>query len=65
LDFRIITYLYEQGMLLKGQDIQEANRLIVKSKSDRIFRFLGERSREINEIIQHLPGYLGPQKPQE
>lgn len=58
-DDAIISYLYENGMLIKGKEIQEKNSLIVRSKSNRIFTFLSERSQEINELIRNRPGYLG------
>ena len=58
-DDRIILFLYQNAMLLKGQEIQENNRLILKSKSDRIFSFLSERSQEIDTLIRGLPGYIG------
>ncbi|MBW1739283.1 MAG: hypothetical protein JRJ69_17595, partial [Deltaproteobacteria bacterium] len=46
-DDAIISYLYKNEMLLNGKEIQEKNRLILKSKSDRIFKFLSENSQEI------------------
>ena len=58
-DDSIISYLYENGMLIKGREIEEKNGLILRSRSDRIFKFLGERSQEIDSLIRHLPGYIG------
>ena len=58
-DDAIISYLYENGMLINGVDIEKQERVILKSKSDRILRFLGERSAEIDAIICELPGYIG------
>jgi len=58
-DDAIISYLYENGMLIKGEDIDKQDRFILKSKSDRILKFLGERSAEIDAIICELPGYIG------
>jgi hypothetical protein len=58
-DDAIISYLYKNGMLIKGQDIEKQERFILKSKSDRILRFLGERSAEIDALICELPGYIG------
>jgi hypothetical protein len=46
-------------MLIKGKEIEEKNSLILKSRSDQIFKFLGERSKEINALICDLPGYIG------
>jgi len=58
-DDTIISYLYKNEMLLNGKEIQGKNRLILKSKSDRIFKFLSENSQEINSLIRDLPGYMG------
>jgi hypothetical protein len=58
-DDTIISYLYDNGMLIKGKEIEEKNSLVLKSKSDQIFKFLGERSQEINALIRDLPGYIG------
>jgi hypothetical protein len=58
-DDAIISYLYKNGMLIKGEGIEKQERFILKSKSDRILRFLGERSAEIDALIYELPGYIG------
>lgn len=58
-DDAIISYLYKNGMLIKGKDIEKQERVILKSKSDRILRFLGEKSAEIDSLICELPGYIG------
>jgi hypothetical protein len=58
-DDTIISYLYKNGMLIKGEEIKERNGLVLKSKSDRIFKFLSEKSKEINVLIRDLPGYMG------
>jgi hypothetical protein len=58
-DDKIISYLYENGMLIKGKEIEKKNSLILKSRSDQIFKFLAERSQEINALIRDLPGYIG------
>jgi len=58
-DDTIISYLYENGMLIKGEEIEEKNGLVLKSKSDRIFKFLSEKSKEIDVLIRALPGYMG------
>ena len=58
-DDTIISYLYKNEMLLKGADIERQDRLILKSKSDRIMKFLSERSTEIDSLICELPGYIG------
>jgi hypothetical protein len=64
-DDAIISYLYENGMLIKGKEIQEKNILTLKSKSDRISRFLSEKSQEIDALIRNLPGYIGSREVQE
>ncbi|MGD9032730.1 MAG: hypothetical protein PVH02_08725, partial [Desulfobacteraceae bacterium] len=58
-DDTIISYLYENGLLIKGEEIAEKNGPVLKSKSDRIFEFLGEKSQEIDALIRQLPGYIG------
>lgn len=58
-DDTIISYLYENGMLIKGEDIEAKNSVILKSQSDRIFKFLSEKRKEIDALIRHLPGYIG------
>ena len=59
-DDAIIAYLYHKGKLIKGKEIQEKNRLILKSKSDGILRFLSTNSDEVHALIRDLPGYIGP-----
>lgn len=59
-DDRIIAFLYENEMLIQGQEIQGRNAFILKSKSDHIMRFLGENSEEIDALIRKSPGYIGP-----
>jgi len=46
-------------MLIKGTDIEKQDKAILKSKSDRIMRFLSEKSDEIDAFIRELPGYIG------
>ncbi len=58
-DDTIISYLYQNGVLIKGKEIQEKNSLILRSKSDRIFKFLSENSPEIDALICNLSGYIG------
>lgn len=58
-DDAIIGFLYEKNMLIKGADIQVQDRLLLKTKSDRIMKFLGENSAEIDDRIRELPGYIG------
>jgi len=58
-DDAIISYLYKHEMLIKGSDIERQDPVILKSKSDRIMRFLSENSTEIDALIRELPGYIG------
>lgn len=58
-DDAIVVYLYKNDMLLKGSEIEGQQRTVLKSKSDRIMRFLSEKSGEIDEMIRELPGYIG------
>jgi hypothetical protein len=59
-DDTIIHYLYQQGLLIKAKEIEEMNGLVLKAKSERMFRFLSERSEAIDSLIKNLPGYIGP-----
>ena len=61
----IIAFLYEKGMLIKGEVIRSGNRMILKSKSEQIFRFLSENSKDIDRMIRGLDGYIGPRKIEE
>ena len=61
-DDRIILYLYENEMLIKGQVIRSGNGPALKSKSEQIFRFLSENSEEIDRLIRRLEGYIGPNR---
>jgi len=58
-DDSIITYIYKNGMLIKGEDIRRQDPLILKKKSDRILEFLSRKSSEIDVLIRELPGYIG------
>jgi hypothetical protein len=55
----IVLYLYENQLLIKGMEIQSRNGLILRAKSDRILRFLSEHSKEVDQRIRDLPGYIG------
>ncbi len=59
-DDTIIFYLYKNEMLIKGEEITRQDRLTLKSKSDKILRFLSEHSPELEALICELPGYIGP-----
>jgi hypothetical protein len=58
-DDAIISYLHKNDMLIRGDDIERQDQLILKSKSDRILKFLSERGVEIDALISELPGYIG------
>jgi len=58
-DDTIISYLYENDMLIKGQVIAKQDPFVLKTKSERILKFLSERSVEIDALICELPGYIG------
>ena len=58
-DDTIISFLYNNGMLIMSEDIKSQNQFILKSKSEQIFQFLSSKNAEINELICHLPGYIG------
>lgn len=61
----IVSLLYENGLLIKGEEIERRDTVLLKSKSERILRFLSEKSGEIDEMIRDLPGYIGPRKGEE
>ncbi len=58
-DDTIISYLYKNEMLIKGTHIEKQDKAILKSSSDRMMRFLSEKSTEIDAFIRELPGYIG------
>jgi len=58
-DDTIIQYLYENGMLIKGELIGRQDRFLLKSKSETILKFLHERSAEIDAMIRERHGYIG------
>ena len=60
-DDTIVSYLYKNGMLIKGSVISGGNELLMKTKSEQIFRFLSESSQEIDKLIRERDGYIGPQ----
>ena len=49
-------------MLIKGSVITSGNELLIKTKSEQIFKFLAENSGEIDKLIRELDGYIGPQE---
>jgi hypothetical protein len=61
-DDTIISYLYRNGKLIKGEDIKAGNELVLKTKSEQMFMFLSENSKEIDNLIKGLEGYIGPRE---
>ena len=60
-DDTIVSYLYKNDMLIKGSVINSGNEMLIKTKSEQMFRFLSENSREIDKLIRERAGYIGPQ----
>ena len=58
-DDTIISYLYKNKKLIRGDEIQNRVSLTIKSKSEEIFRFLSQHSKDIDSLIRNLPGYIG------
>ena len=58
-DDTIVAYLYENHLLIKGQEIQSRNEVVLRAKSDHILRFLHEHSQEVDQRIRNRPGYIG------
>lgn len=64
-DDTIVSYLYKNGLLIKGSIISDGNELLMKTKSEQIFKFLSENSKEIDRLIRERDGYIGPQDEKE
>ncbi len=58
-DDMIVHFLFENEMLIKGLEIEKQDQTVLKMKSERMMRFLSERSAEIDALICELPGYIG------
>ena len=58
-DDTVISYIYKNKKLIKGDEIQNKISLTVKSKSEEIFRFLSQHSKDIDSLIRSRPGYIG------
>jgi hypothetical protein len=59
-DDTVILYLYQNGRLIKGAELDEKNGTVLRAKSERIFTFLSQKSLELDAILRDLPGYIGP-----
>jgi len=60
-DDTIVRYLFQNEMLLEASDIMRMDPRVLKTKSDRILRFLSERGKEIDSLICEREGYIGSQ----
>ena len=58
-DDTIVLYLYDHGMLIDGADVKGQDRLILKTKSEKMLTFLSEHNAEIDALICESPGYIG------
>ncbi len=61
-DDTIVSYLYKNGKLIKGSVIAGGNEMLMKTKSEQIFRFLSENSQDLDRLIRERDGYIGPQE---
>ncbi len=64
-DDTIVTFLYENDMLIKGRDIEQQDKTLLRAKSERMMRFMSEKSAEIDALICERPGYIGSRVNQE
>ena len=58
-DDTIVAFLFENDMLIKGRDIEQQDKTLLRAKSERMMRFLSENSSEIDALICERPGYIG------
>ena len=58
-DDAIVSFLFENDMLIKGRDIEQQDQVLLRTKSERMMRFLSEKSSEIDALICERPGYIG------
>jgi hypothetical protein len=59
-DDTIIEYLYDNGVLIKGEAIRSKDGPALRDRSHAILRFLSEHRDQVDELIRGLPGYIGP-----
>jgi len=64
-DDTIVSFLYENDMLIKGRDIEQQDKTLLRAKSERMMRFMSEKSAEIDALICERPGYIGSRVNQE
>ena len=58
-DDTIISYLYKNDMLIRGDVIAKADSFVLKTKSEKILKFMSENSAKLDALICELPGYIG------
>ena len=58
-DDTIVSFLFENNMLIKGRDIEQQDNILLRAKSERMMRFMSEKSVEIDALICERPGYIG------
>ena len=58
-DDTIIAYLDKNDMLIRGEVIAKQDAFVLKTKSERILKFLSEHSAKIDSLICELSGYIG------
>ena len=64
-DDAIVAFLFENDMLIKGRDIEQQDKTLLRAKSERMMRFLSEKSAEIDALICERAGYIGSRVNQE
>jgi hypothetical protein len=64
-DDAIVAFLYENDMLIKSRDIEQQDKTLLRAKSERMMRFMSEKSAEIDTLICERPGYIGSRVNQE
>jgi len=58
-DDTIVSFLFENDMLIKGRDIEQQDNTLLRAKSERMMRFMSEKSAEIDALICERSGYIG------
>ncbi len=58
-DDAIVAFLFENDMLIKGRDIEQQDQVLLRAKSERMMRFMSQKSGEIDALICERPGYIG------
>ncbi len=58
-DDTVISFLYKNDMLIKGDVIAKQDSFVLKTKSEMLLKFMSKNSSEIDSLICELPGYIG------